>query len=316
MDFQLSAETEAYRSELARWTDRRRICPGFDAGEWRAFSERELLVTQPGETVVDTAVAFMEISRKGLPGPLLGTRMAADANGDVRELAANGQVIATVRLRRSHLGPSDVASAVPVGWGAVADLVVDHDGAVLAPGPLPPVTTSYLHPHGWWQGATDALPTGDTVRAWVLSGALLCGLATGELELATRYVSERLQFGRPIGSFQAVQFPLAQCKALTEGLRLMVLDAAWRSSTQRADTDPAAALLCVSADRISRLVADACHQAYGAAGLANESGLNELTWGARWLRHEMGLLSARELIGSRRSTAATPPPSLVLQGFS
>jgi hypothetical protein len=306
VDFLLPDETEEYRRELARWTDRRQICPGFHPEEWQDFVRRGLLTTQQDESITDTAVAFMEVSRQGLPGPLLNTRLAADASADAYRLAAEGRVIATV--------PRGPGGWAPVGWGAVANMVADQAGAILARGPLPRMSTSYLHPHGWWHGQA-ALPGGDAVRAWVLGGALLSGLTTGMLELTTRYVGQRVQFGRPIGSFQAVQFPLAQCKVMAEGLRLMVLDAAWRAASGRIDADVAAALLCVSATRVSRFVADACHQAYGATGLANESGLNELTWGARWLRHEMDVTGARTLLDARRDTTPLPPPSLVLQGF-
>jgi acyl-CoA dehydrogenase len=48
------------------------------------------------------------------------------------------------------------------------------------------------------------------------------------LDLAVQYASERRAFGRPIGSNQAVQFPLAQWKAYLENAKLMNLHAAWR----------------------------------------------------------------------------------------
>jgi hypothetical protein len=311
VEFRLPAATEAYRSELARWTDRRSIRPGFDADEWRDFARRDLLVRQAEETPVDTAVALMEVARKGLPGPLLDARLIADASTTARDAVAAGQVVC-VAWGADLSGRSGSA----VGWGAVADITLDPAGAELARGPLPAMTTAYLHPHGWWDSAADPAGSSPVVDRWLYSGALLSGLATGALELATRYVGERVQFGRPIGSFQAVQFPLAQAKALTEGLRLMVLDAAWRLAAGRTDADIAAALLCVCAEQVSRAVTETTHQAYGATGLANESGLNELTWGARWLRHEMRLPAARSLIASRRANGQTPPPSLVLQGFA
>jgi hypothetical protein len=309
MDFRLPEETELYRDELARWTDKRPIRPGFHLDEWRDFARRELLGTQSGESPVETAVALMEVTRKGLPGPLIDARLIGDKDDASRELLAAGNVVTAAW--RPGPGPS------AVGWGAVSDVTVDASGAVLARGPLPRMVTAYLHPHGWLTGPVPAFPSEEGhARQWLLSGAVLSGLATGSLEQATRYVGERVQFGRPIGSFQAVQFPLAQCKASTEGLRLMVLDAAWRAAASRDDADIAAALLCIAADRVSRFVSDCCHQAHGASGLANESGLNELTWGQRWVRHGMDVPAARALVNRRRVTDMSPPPSLVMQGFA
>jgi hypothetical protein len=309
MEFRLSEETELYRSELARWTDKRPIRPGFHLDEWRDFARRDLLSTQSGESPIETAVALMEVTRKGLPGPLLDARLIGDSDDASRELLAAGNVVTAAW--RPGAGPS------AVGWGAVSDVTVDPSGAVLARGPLPRMVTAYLHPHGWWAGPVPAFPVEPRyARQWLLSGAVLSGLATGSLELATRYVGQRVQFGRPIGSFQAVQFPLAECKAATEGLRLMVLDAAWRAAGGRDDADIAAALLCVAADRVSRFVSDCCQQAHGASGLANESGLNELTWAERWVRHGMDVAAARALVNRRRVMDTSPPPSLVMQGFA
>lgn len=54
-----------------------------------------------------------------------------------------------------------------------------------------------------------------------------CGAADAALDVAAAYARERVVFGRPIGSNQAIQFPLAQIKAKTELARLMTYKAAW-----------------------------------------------------------------------------------------
>jgi 3-oxocholest-4-en-26-oyl-CoA dehydrogenase beta subunit len=64
-------------------------------------------------------------------------------------------------------------------------------------------------------------------RAWVAYGALQLGVLTEALRRAALYVSERQQFGRPIGSFQAVQHRLADCYIDLEALRSVYLRAAW-----------------------------------------------------------------------------------------
>ncbi|MCA9782207.1 MAG: acyl-CoA dehydrogenase family protein [Candidatus Cloacimonetes bacterium] len=57
-------------------------------------------------------------------------------------------------------------------------------------------------------------------------GAQMVGLAEGVLEYTVGYVAERKQFGKAIGSFQGVQFQLAQAATDVEAARLMVYNAA------------------------------------------------------------------------------------------
>jgi acyl-CoA dehydrogenase len=61
----------------------------------------------------------------------------------------------------------------------------------------------------------------------ILAAAGGVGGAEAALRLAADYAREREVFGRPIGSNQAIQFPLAQLKAKTELARLMTYKAAW-----------------------------------------------------------------------------------------
>src|SRR5690606_3127741 len=53
----------------------------------------------------------------------------------------------------------------------------------------------------------------------------LVGVAAEAIRLASEYARERIQFGRPIGSFQAVAHPLAQSAVEIDAARLM----AWRA---------------------------------------------------------------------------------------
>lgn len=56
--------------------------------------------------------------------------------------------------------------------------------------------------------------------------AQMVGLAQGSLEQGIRYSKERIQFGKPISSFQAIQFQLAELATEIEAARLMVYNAA------------------------------------------------------------------------------------------
>jgi len=53
------------------------------------------------------------------------------------------------------------------------------------------------------------------------------GIAQAAYEAALRYAKEREQFGRTIGSFQAIQFKLVEMLAQIEAIRLLVYRAAW-----------------------------------------------------------------------------------------
>ena len=57
-------------------------------------------------------------------------------------------------------------------------------------------------------------------------GAQMVGLSQGTLDHALAYVQERKQFGKTVGSFQAVQFQLAQAATDLEVARLAVYNAA------------------------------------------------------------------------------------------
>src|SRR5439155_21230865 len=70
----------------------------------------------------------------------------------------------------------------------------------------------------------------------LLVGAEVCGVADRALSLSIGFARERVQFGRPIGSFQAVQHRLVEIWARVESLRSLVLAAAWAHQ----ERDPAA----------------------------------------------------------------------------
>ncbi|MBI2889702.1 MAG: acyl-CoA/acyl-ACP dehydrogenase [Nitrospirae bacterium] len=71
-------------------------------------------------------------------------------------------------------------------------------------------------------------------RASVLAAAYLLGMSERALEFAVEHAKQREQFGRPIGSFQAVQHLVADIRVKIEGLRLLVYEASWAISTGRA----------------------------------------------------------------------------------
>jgi alkylation response protein AidB-like acyl-CoA dehydrogenase len=107
------------------------------------------------------------------------------------------------------------------------------------------------------------------------TSALLIGLADRMLTLTVGYVGQREQFGRPIGSFQAIKHALADALVGVEFARPMLLAAAWAQSqrsdeatarTSRAQTSVAKVL----ASDAARLVARTAIQCHGAIAYTTE----------------------------------------------
>lgn len=75
-----------------------------------------------------------------------------------------------------------------------------------------------------WLGGAEALDT--TLQAGALAvAALQLGVGQGALDLTARYLTDRHQFGRPLGSFQAVQHQLADCWIGLEASRVTLWQA-------------------------------------------------------------------------------------------
>jgi alkylation response protein AidB-like acyl-CoA dehydrogenase len=66
-------------------------------------------------------------------------------------------------------------------------------------------------------------------------GAIATGVAQAALDVATRYAQERLAFGKPIGSFEGIQFLLADMAMNIEAGRLLVYQAAFKMDDQMED---------------------------------------------------------------------------------
>jgi len=179
------------------------------------------------------AVVFEELGRALVPGPILASHLAAG----LVEGAADGKVmVGAVHRPRAgdrggpvvieHLG--SLGALVVVGDEGLA--VVDPAGldAVAVERSLDPLTPLWL---------VERLPGGeplggpDDATRWrrdasVLGGALAVGLAAVTVEMAVSYAQQREQFGKPIGSFQAVKHLCADMLVRAEVARAAVQAAA------------------------------------------------------------------------------------------
>jgi len=106
-------------------------------------------------------------------------------------------------------------------------------------------------------------------------GAQMIGLAQGALDHTVRYVQEREQFGRAVGSFQGVQFQLAEMATEIEAARLLVYNAArLRDAGQAFMTQAAMAKLFAS--EMAQRVASLCIDLHGGYGFTKEYPVEKL----------------------------------------
>ena len=105
--------------------------------------------------------------------------------------------------------------------------------------------------------------------------AMGVGLAQGAYDLALAYARERHQFGRPISSFQAIQFQLADMATEIEAGRQLVYKAAWLKDQERPFAREAAMAKLFTGELSHRAVNHAL-QIHGAYGFMEEHAISRL----------------------------------------
>lgn len=132
----------------------------------------------------------------------------------------------------------------------------------------------------WTRHDIDAAALRERWRVAVAAEIVGC-LAAGH-DAVLEHVKQRRQFGRPLGSFQAVQHRLAECAVLIEGARRLTLKAAGTGTALDAR------LAISQAQRIATRVSYDLHQFMGAMGLTLEHPLHRWTYRVKLLRSELG----------------------------
>ena len=169
-----------------------------------------------GLSFVDEAILFEETGRALYPGPFLTTAVVLPALPEVDGNAWSVELDGLV----PHLD-------------AVERVLREDGSAVDAKGETLP-TVDETRPLGRIEQVADSNYVSDfggfeAVRLRLLAGvaAEAVGVAQKALELAVGYVSEREQFGKKIGIYQAVSHPLADSYVETELARSLAYWAAW-----------------------------------------------------------------------------------------
>lgn len=293
MDLTLDADQRAMRSalrELLRdlWpAERLRAAadkPGVDGESWTALARVGVFaLTAPeneaglGLGLADAAVVFEELGRALVPGPVVPTLLAA---GLIPGAATGESVVTMVDTRDPVLIAEHLPSATHL-------VLVDDDGLFLPSAgeftgrpvdrPLDPLTPVSLVTVR--DGPGERIGSAADAARWrthgsVLTAALQVGVAQGALDLAVRYAGERVQFGRPIGSFQAVKHLLAESLVKLDLARAAVLVAALTAddpdAADAADADVAASAAKVLADEAAGEGGRTCVQVHGGMGFTWE----------------------------------------------
>jgi len=187
-----------------------------------------------GLGIVDAAVVFEVLGSHLVPGPLVWTALAARY---VPELADGTAVVGGVDADDARDEPVVLEHAQDLD----ALLVLCDDGIrLVAPDDIasiePVEPTDPLTPVALTRGLPEGRPVADATVAsearaagTILTAALLVGIADRAVRAGVDYTSHREQFGRPVGSFQAVKHLLA--------------DAYVRASLARSATYAAAAMV-------------------------------------------------------------------------
>jgi alkylation response protein AidB-like acyl-CoA dehydrogenase len=253
------------------------------------------------------AVVFEELGRALVPGPLVASHLAATL-GLVDGAAAGKAVVGAVR-RPSAVKFDAVAPVVLDHFGSLTELVVVDDEALwsvdLSTVEAERIERSLDPLTPLWR--VDRLPVGERIAGtgpddaiiWrrdstVLTAALCVGLAFAELELAVEYAKGREQFGRPIGSFQAIKHLCADMLVRAETARAAVHAAAVTiDQPDVGDPDRAAAGAGLLAAEAALANGRSCIQVHGGMGFTWEVPAHLYLMRARVL--DAGIGSAGEL---------------------
>jgi alkylation response protein AidB-like acyl-CoA dehydrogenase len=110
--------------------------------------------------------------------------------------------------------------------------------------------------------------------AFVILAADMLGAAQAMLDKAVAYAKERRQFGRPIGSFQAVKHLCAEMAAELEPCRALVWYAAYAFDHAPAEAPLVAAHAKAHLSEVSRFVARTATEVHGGMGFTDLLGLH------------------------------------------
>lgn len=234
---------------------------------------------------VDLVVACERLGRWCVPGPVTESIAVAPVllAGDERCAAlAAGELIATVAL------PPAVPRAVDADFAGLALLAVDGEvGDAIAVERHSSVDPSRRLFDLSRSGQTHPA---DITRAFefgaLATAAQLIGAGQAMLDMSVEYAKQRTQFGRTIGSYQAIKHKLADVHIALELARPLLYGAALSLAGDSTDTVRDVSAAKAAASDAALLSARASLQTHGAIGYTAEHDLSQ------WLLRVQALRSA------------------------
>ncbi len=255
---------------------------------WKALSEAGvfgLLVPEEsgglGLTELDSVLVLEELGRAAAPGPIAETAFVCAPVLD-RAGLADGAVAAVAAEAGGYLPDADVADVLILLDGDGAQ-VLDAGGELTRQPTVDPSRPLFSLPSASGQPIDAAAVAALRDRAVLASAAQLVGASQHLLEAAVEYAKTRKQFGREIGSFQALKHQLADLMLAVEFARPLVYRAAY-SLAQNAPTasrDVSAAK--VNAAQAGEHAARTAIQIHGAIGYTDELDLQYWLKRVWWL---------------------------------
>jgi alkylation response protein AidB-like acyl-CoA dehydrogenase len=257
---------------------------GYDESLWQLLCEQvgaaALVIPEElggaGGELADAATVLQELGRTLVPSPLLGTTLAElallaapDPDAETLEGLAAGSSIGALVLDPDYVVNGDIADVV----------VASTDGRLSrwTRFSAQPVATMDPTRRLARVQPEETLDLGDDPgiadTAAILLAAEQVGVAERCLELTVEYAKSRVQFGRPIGSFQALKHRMADLYVAVAAARAVVADAC-------ADPTPANAAT-------ARLAATETLSTVAAEGIQLHGGI-AITW-----EHDMHLYFKR-----------------------
>jgi alkylation response protein AidB-like acyl-CoA dehydrogenase len=221
-------------------------------------------------TFLDAAVLFEELGRALYEGPYVLNEVAGQPGDEVWSIEIDGFVPQLGEVSRV-LTPSMTAEQAQGDGVATVDETL-HLGR--------------LSPNG----AEVAQGEWTDVRRRLLAALALeaVGIGSKANELALAYVSEREQFGKKIGSYQAISHSLVDGYVAVELSRSLAYWAAWCVAENDSQVDLAVAAAKSQAAEAAVLACEKSIQAHGGIGFTWEHPLHRYYKRALWLEGALG----------------------------
>ena len=278
MEFAFAQEQEELRREARSFLESNADAPLADLRElgWLGVSVPEER-GGGGLSFVDEAILFEEAGRALYTGPFLTTAVVLPALPEVDDKAWSVEVDGLV----PHLD--------------AVDRVLREDMTSVSAEGETRATVDETRPLGKLAEAEDKVSLdGDfgAVRLRLLAALAVeaVGVAQKALELGVEYVSQREQFGKKIGTYQAVSHPLADTYVETELARSLAYWAAWCvAQTEQVEQDeqaPVAVVVAAAKAQAAETAVAACErsiQVHGGIGFTWEHVLHRYYKRAQWI---------------------------------